>query len=363
MFGRTESAGRYNNSPQLYQNDMNSKWLEHLTKAGGRPDDGQITDFGNLQDELKAASSATVVAPLTHFGLIRASGEDAAKFLHSLLSNDVLDLERNRAERCGFCSPKGRLLADFLIWREDNDYLLQLSADILPALLKKLGMYVLRSKVKLSDASEDTVLIGLSGSGAADVLDIADMDIPSAPLSVQSFPGGTVMRLDERRYQIALRVDLATTLWNALTSKATPVGIAAWRWLEIEAGVARITAATQEEFVPQMTNLDLIGGLSFKKGCYPGQEVVARTKYLGKVKRRTFRAKIEAECPTAGTNLFSPDLPEQSCGKIIDAVAAPDGGCDALASMLLTSAETGQVRVGSKDGPLLHFLSLPYSLE
>ncbi|CAG1006075.1 partial Aminomethyltransferase, partial [Methylophilaceae bacterium] len=128
-----------------------SNWQDFLASLGARLEAGEACDFGDAQAELKAAAADTVLAPLTQFGVIRATGEDAASFLHNLFSNDVQHLGRERAERCGFCSPKGRLLADFLIWREDQDYLLQLSSDIQPGMLKKLGMYVLRSKVKLSD--------------------------------------------------------------------------------------------------------------------------------------------------------------------------------------------------------------------
>jgi folate-binding protein YgfZ len=342
---------------------MNPNWQNFISTRGARLEAGQIRDFGNAQAELKAAAAGTVLAPLSQFGLIRATGEDAATFLHNLLSNDVQHLARNRAERCGFCSPKGRLLADFLIWREDHDYLLQLSADIQPALLKKLGMYVLRSKVKLTDAGDDIVLLGLSGEGTAAVLKAASLDFPAVPMDVTHSAAGSVIRLDERRCQLALRPDAAAGIWSQLATQATPVGMAAWRWLEIAAGIPHITASTQEEFVPQMANLELIGGVSFTKGCYPGQEVVARTKYLGKVKRRTYRAHVPGECPAPGTDLFSADLPDQSCGKVIEAAPSPDGGCEMLASMLMASAETGDVRVGSASGPRLEFRALPYALD
>ncbi|MBI4987441.1 MAG: folate-binding protein YgfZ [Rhodocyclales bacterium] len=342
---------------------MNQNWQNYLASRGARFEADETNDFGDALAELQAAAADTVVAPLTQFGLIRATGEDAATFLHSLFSNDVQHLGRDRAERCGFCSPKGRLLADFLVWREDHDYLLQLSADIQPAILKKLGMYVLRSKAKLSDASGDIVLLGIAGNGAAAAIKALGVGIPAAPFDVAHFDGGTVIRLDERRSQLAVRANAASQVWETLASQVRPVGTPAWRWLEIEAGIPHITLPTQEEFVPQMANLELIGGVSFTKGCYPGQEVVARTKYLGKVKRRTYLAHISSGCPLPGTDLFSPELPEQSCGKVIQAAPSPSGGCEILASMLMSSAEAGVVRVGSADGQRLEFRSLPYPLE
>lgn len=341
---------------------MNFNWQNFLTSRSARFEAGEAGDFGDAQAELKAAASDTVLAPLMQFGVIRASGEDAAGFLHNLFSNDVQHLGRERAERCGFCSPKGRLLADFLIWREGQDYLLQLSADILPGMLKKLGMYVLRSKVKLSDASEDLVLLGIAGSGTAAAIKALGVDNPPTQYDVVRFGGGAAIRLDERRTQLAVHADAAERVWGLLAPLARPVGTPAWRWLEIEAGIPHITLATQEEFVPQMANLELIGGVSFTKGCYPGQEVVARTKYLGKVKRRTYRAHLDDSCPHPGTDLFSPELPDQSCGKVIEAAPSPAGGCELLASMLMSSAEAGDVRVGSANGQRLLFRSLPYPL-
>ena len=340
-----------------------SNWQDFLASVGARLEAGEACDFGDAQAELKAAAADTVLAPLTQFGVIRATGEDAASFLHNLFSNDVQHLGRERAERCGFCSPKGRLLADFLIWREGQDYLLQLSSDIQPGMLKKLGMYVLRSKVKLSDANSDIVLLGIAGTGAAAALKALGAGIPSSQYDVLRFDAGTAIRLDEHRIQLAVHANAAVPVWNKLASLASPVGTPAWRWLEIAAGVPHITSATQEEFVPQMANLELIGGVSFTKGCYPGQEIVARTKYLGKVKRRTYRASVQSDCPQPGTDLFSPDLADQSCGKVIEAAPSPSGGCELLASMLMSSAEAGDVRVGSADGPRLRFLALPYPLE
>ena len=342
---------------------MNTTWKDFLASRGARFEADDIGDFGDAPAELKAAESATVLAPLTQFGLIRASGEDAAGFLHNLFSNDVQHLGQDRAERCGFCSPKGRLLADFLVWREGHDYLLQLSADIQPAILKKLGMYVLRSKVKLTDAGDDIVLLGMAGSGTATALKALGMEIPATPMDTVHFDAGTAIRLDERRCQLAVRQEAAAEVWEKLAAHLRPVGIPVWCWLEIEAGIPHITLPTQEAFVPQMANLELLGGVSFTKGCYPGQEVVARTKYLGKVKRRTYRAHIDGGCPLPGTDLYSPDLPDQSCGKVIASAPSPAGGCEILASMLMASAEAGEVRVAAADGLRLSFRSLPYPLE
>ena len=343
---------------------MNTTWQSFLESRGARIEANEAVHFGDPRAELSAAESGTVAVPLDHFGLIRCTGEDAAPFLHNLFSNDVQQLGLGDAARNSFCSPKGRMLADFLIWRDGHDYLLQLSADIQPAMLKKLGMYLLRSKAKLSDANDELVLVGISGSTAEDAIRALGADVPRQPLGLSRFEQGCVIRLDDRRFELALRSEAAAQVWERLVAAARPVGTPVWRWLDIAAGIPHITAATQEEFVPQMANFELIGGVSFGKGCYPGQEVVARMKYLGKIKRRTYLARLaDGACPRAGTDLYSPDLPDQSCGKVIDAAPSPSGGCELLASMHMSSAEAGDVRIGAVDGPRLEFRPLPYPLD
>jgi hypothetical protein len=339
---------------------MNSDWKAFLERQGATLSDGGEVSFGGTAAEIDAARSSTVAVPLTHLGLIRATGEEAAGFLHNLLTNDVNHLRPGQVQHNSLCSAKGRMMASFLIWREGADYLLQLSQDLHAGVLRKLGMYVLRSKVKLADASADLAVVGVAGAGIQPLvaglgIDIAE-NMRSAP-----FAGGTAIRLDARRYLLALKTDAAPAVWQRIVPTATPTGTAVWRWLEIQAGVPRITAATQEEFVPQMANFELIGGVSFQKGCYPGQEIVARTQYLGKLKRRMYLAHLPVEA-SAGAQLYSAELAEQSCGMVVDAVPAPGGGSDLLAVVQIGSAEAGDVRLGSADGPRLEFRPLPYAL-
>ncbi len=343
---------------------MNPVWKTYLESRGARFDADDPADFGDLPAELAAAQNGTVVAALGYVGVMRCHGEDAAAFLHNLLTNDIQGLPRDRALICGFCTAKGRMLADFLVWRDDADYLLQLSADIQTAVQKKLSMYVLRSKVKITDASDELVMIGLAGPQAEVLLGTLGLPAPQEPFGVSTIDGGQLIRLDEQRYLLALKAGAGEPLWERLSSHAPAVGSAAWRWLDIVAGKPHITAATQEEFVPQMVNLELIGGVSFTKGCYPGQEVVARTKYLGKVKRRTLRAHVAAsELPTPGTDLYIPSMAEQSSGKVVNAAAAPEGGYELLAELITANVAGGEIRLGSADGPVLELRPLPYSLE
>lgn len=343
---------------------MNNNWLESLRTQS--PDVGFDADFesaGNPGVDAKRVADATVIVPLANLGLIQARGDDALGFLHNLLSNDVNSLAENELRRAGFCTPKGRMLADFLFWRDANGTTLQLSADLLPAILKKLSMYVLRSKVKLSDASESLARFGLAGAQAAELLREQSLPQPGT-MQQQAFDSGNVLGLGGSRFEIVIAADKATSLWQTLRANAQPVGIAAWRGLDIEAGIPLITAATTEEFVPQMVNYDLIDGVSFKKGCYPGQEIVARTKYLGKIKRRMYRAHAPVEKLLApGTPLYAPETGEQACGNVVLSAPSAQGGVEMLLVAQSTCVAAGEVHLGGMSGPVLQILSLPYAVE
>ena len=340
---------------------MRQDWTDFLARQGARAD---IENFGDPAVELAAARGETVFAPLADFGLIRAGGEEAATFLHNLLTNDVKNLAPDAARFAGLCTAKGRLIASFHLWHDRNDdLLLMLSADILPGILKKLSMYVLRSKVKLTDASDERVLIGLAGPESAAALQELGAAIPF-PLQVVPFDDGQVVRLGEDRFLLALDPATAPAVWAKLSARSRAVGTAAWRWLEIAAGQPRIVAGTQEAFVPQMANLEAaeVGGVSFTKGCYPGQEIVARAQYLGKIKRRMYRARLEA--PAApGTHVYAPETGDQHCGGIVTVAPSPEGGYDALVVVQDSCADAGDVHVGALTGPRLDFLALPYAVS
>lgn len=349
-------------------------WTDYLARQGARFNDAPSQaslHFTDPTSEARAATASTVVVPLLHLGTIRAVGPDSAAFIHNLVSNDVQNLAADAAAWNSFNSPKGRMIASFLIWPEAEGYALALSADILPTFLKKFSMYVLRSKVKLADVSADTVLLGVSGSNAAAVLAAAGLAVPDAPMKqTGGAPAGDgqgprCIRLDDHNFILVVAADAAPALFDALQAGgAIKAGSAAWQLAMIRAGVPQITAPTQEEFVAQMLNYELIGGVSFKKGCYPGQEIVARTQYLGKLKRRTYRLAIPAGAnPVAGADLYAPEFGEQAAGKIVNVAPASDGGFEALAVVRSSSIEAGELHLGAVDGPRLSMLELPYSLD
>jgi folate-binding protein YgfZ len=343
---------------------MTSAWNDFLLARGARGAASALNHFGDAAAELRAARDGGIVSPLTHLGLIGCSGEDAQDFLHGQLSNDVKQLSPARSEYAGYCSAKGRMLANFLLWRDDQTYYLQLARSMLPAMQKRLAMFVLRAKVKLVDASESHPILGLAGGEAVAALrELFAVLPPQAHEVVHDPANGTLIGLPGARFQLIAELESAKRLWDKLAAVLTPVGTPCWEWLEIRNGIPVITPPTQEQFVPQMANMDLIGAVNFQKGCYPGQEIVARTQYLGQLKRRMVLAHVAgAVMPQPGDELFSSALDGQASGMVVNAQAAPDGGYDLLAVMQMASMAQAAVRFKFADGPTLSILPLPYAV-
>ncbi len=301
------------------------------------------------------------VLALPTWGLIRAQGAQARSFLHGQLTQDVTGLQPAQARLAGYCSAKGRLLASFVMWSPDADSVcLACSADLLPATLKRLSMFVLRAQCKLVDASAELPLWGITGTAAVQALG-ATTEV--GVWAVQALPGGTLIRLPDA--QATSTHTLPRWLWAQAPGAAAPVGPAlsasTWQYLEAASGVVRIMAATSEQFVPQMVNLELVGGVNFQKGCYPGQEVVARSQYRGTVKRRA--QLLTAAVPLqVGQEIFHSADPGQPAGLVALAGQRPDGPYAALAEMKLAALTGGSLHLGSADGPPLQHAALPYVL-
>jgi hypothetical protein len=323
---------------------------------------GGMTDLAPDPAALTPTTTALQGAVrLSDWGLIRARGAEAASFLQGQLTNDVIGLAPGQATLAGYCSAKGRLLASFIVWSPaPEEFLLACSSDLLPATLKRLSMFVLRAKCKLSDASAEVALWGLAGQAAADWL--GDRQ-PAAPWAVHTASGTEqVVRLPDvagvPRSLLAQPADAATP---ALPSLAQ----AGWQWLEAGSGVARIVAATADQFVPQMVNFEVVGGVNFKKGCYPGQEVVARSQYRGTLKRRAMLLALPAAEPAmaAGQEVFHDTDPGQPAGLVALAGQGPGGVQLGLVEVKLALAQgPGAFHLGAADGPALALQPLPYPL-
>ena len=294
---------------------------------------------------------------LDDWGVIRAVGADARSFLNGQLTQDVLHLAPGRARLAGYCSAKGRLLASFVVWPvADDELLLACSADLLPATLKRLSMYVLRAKCKLSDVSAEHRLWGLAGPSAAQAVQALApwQSLESHSTRVIRLPDALV---DGQAVKRAL-VDAPST--DAAPAAST-LEADAWRALEARSGVPRVVAATVEQFVPQMVNLELVGGVDFQKGCYPGQEVVARSQYRGTLKRRAF-ALNGPEAMRPGQEIFHSADPEQPAGLVALAGSLGPGRFDALAELKLSALSDGSLHLGRADGPVLQRAALPYTV-
>lgn len=343
---------------------MIASWQTFLESFGAVIQDGRVQHFGDPSAELRAALDQTIVADLSDMSLIQFAGEDAQTYLQGQLSNDLRELDGGNSQLSSYCTPKGRMLANFLLWQNaPNSYLAQLPASLREPVQKRLSMFVLRAKVKVSDASDAWIRLGLGGPGAGAVLTSVLGEVPPAVQGLQHHARGSILRLPGDLFELLIAPDQADAMWRQLTTHAKAVGGACWDGLMIRAGIPTILPATQEAFIPQMVNYELIGGVNFKKGCYPGQEIVARTQYLGKLKRRMYLGNLKLDtAPAPGDELFSADLPDQATGMIVNAAPAPDGGYDVLAVIQISSVEGNVIHWKSADGPALSVGVLPYAL-
>jgi hypothetical protein len=270
------------------------------------------------------------------------------------------------ARLAGYCSPKGRLLATMLVWKTPEAIMLQLPHEILPAIQKRLQMFVMRAKAKSADVSEQHVILGVAGTPAATALSKWFDVMPSAPYSTVTSNAGTLIRVADAfnapRYIWITTPDFAIASWPALIQVLTPADASTWRLTDIHAGIPQVALATQEKLVPQMINFEVVGGVNFKKGCYPGQEIVARSQYLGKLKRRMMLATIATQDATAGMDVFSSEDPEQPCGMIVNVERSSPNQMDCLVEIKTASAESGSIHLGGAQGPTLNFQALPYAL-
>ena len=302
-------------------------------------------------------------ARVPHLGVVLAEGADAATFLHGQFSQDMAGQAADEARLAAYCSAKGRMLASLLTLRPTPEtFWLLTDRAVLPGLVKRLSMFVLRAKARLSDVSAQLTAVGLVGQSLTAQLGDA---ATGAPWTVRTHAGGHLVRLTDvlgvPRWCWVGPTDAADVLLAGLPALPD----AAWRWLEVMSGIPQIEAPTVDQFVPQMVNYEVVGGVNFQKGCYPGQEVVARSQYRGTTKRRAFIAHASAPLQ-AGTEVFSADDPGQPAGMVINAAAAParaNGApvVSALIELKLAVADQA-LHAGSADGVPLQLGTLPYPL-
>jgi hypothetical protein len=344
---------------------MHRNWQQFLVDQGAVYKGNQLLGFAAENAEPAAIQAENLLANLGYLGVMQVSGDDAASFLQNLLGNDVSKIETSKSQLNSFSTAKGRMLAIFRLFMHNEGYLLRLPRELLDPVSRRFQMYVLRSKVKIQ-ALEDWVGIGVAGpqatavlrnsfkTEAAEVNDVAH----GVDLCVLRVPG-------PERYEIFAPSETMQTVWPDFRPSLTPSGDTSWRLLDIRNGIPTVYAATSEHFIPQMTNLQLLDGVSFKKGCYPGQEVVARMQYLGKLKRRMYRVEMQTDtAPTPGTAIVavdnSGDRPHEA-GEVVDACQKDQHTVEALAVIPIAST-TQSLHLADASGPALELLPLPYPL-
>ena len=354
---------------------MASEWQLGLTQHGAVIVDGEVSHYNKasndsntvhslIQDEILATKRVNTLSDLSHLGLLEVGGAEAVSFLQGQVTNDVKLLVTNHiAHYSGYCTPKGRLLALFLAFAHYDHLHLQLNRALLEPIMKRLKMYVMRSKVVIKDVSETIIKFGLNGPDAAQFLTPFFSQIPTQDYELVSLENGAILKLPtipgHARFQIFTNAVNAPIIFNALKAQCQLVGKPCWDWLDIQSGIPDVSPKTQEQFVPQMLNLDILNGINFKKGCYTGQEIVARTHYLGKVKRRTYLASISSnQAPIAGDVIL--DAASSEVGQIVRVAPNNEGGYDALIELRIEAKQAGNL---TWQGLAIQIKPLPYALN
>ncbi len=329
-------------------------------------DGSRIAHFGDARGEAQAALCGDAVFDLGHLALIAVDGDEAEEFLQGQLTNDVRDITAEHAQMSAWCSPKGRVLTNLLAFRHHGRLLLQLPGSLLEQTLKRMRMFVLRAHATLEDASASWMRMGAVGDGSAARLRDLLGSLPENAEELRAIDDLTIIRLrgPRPRYQLLGTHEAVTKVWNACREVALPAGADAWELLDIEAGVASIGPDTSGSFVPQMINLDRIGGVSFTKGCYVGQEIVARTQHLGSIKRRMYRAHWSGDSPIApGDGLTTSTDAASPKAQVVNAQPLPDGGFAVLAVMPIEVAANLAASAAAPDNASrLTLATLPYAL-
>jgi len=341
---------------------MHQDWQAFLESQGAR-----IGDHGAAHFDGAPAEPNCAVVDLSHLGLITVSGPEATDFLQGQLSNDLRELTETHTQFNSHCSPKGRMLANFRMLRLDERLFLLLPRVQMETLLKRLRMFLLRAKATIDDASDALVCFGIVGSCADESLRHAFGSLPNDANAMVRAGDTALIRVADPnpRYLLIGPAESARAAWEAARAAGAELANAdLWALQDIRAGLPTVLPETSDSFVPQMANMHLIDGVSFHKGCYTGQEVVARMQYLGKLKRRMYLAQArldaDAEPPAPGTVLSSADsTSEQAPGRVVDARRGSSGDCEMLVVAEISAAEAGELRLG-EDGPVLHLSPPPY---
>ncbi len=341
---------------------MKPDWQRFLIDNGAEFEDARVLHYGNPERERRMVMSGNVICDLSHLGLIALTGEDTADFLHRQLAGEVRALAAEQSRLSCHLNPQGRVISSFRIFQEAQAYYLALPRENLEPAMQRLTRFVLRDRVQLSDASDRFVRIGASGPGMVQELQQAGVPVPAGVDEVASAEQVLVLRLPgpHPRFQLFGELARLQSVWEQLNVRCAPIGPSPWRLLDILGGIPTIYPDTSEQFLPQSLNLDALGAISVEKGCYPGQEIVARMHFRGTLKRRMFRALVRLqETPARLTPVY--DGAGRPAGEVLDAEPHPDGGNELLVVARLETA--GQpVHLGEPQGEVITLAPPPYPL-
>ena len=342
---------------------MKAAWKSFLVDQGAEFEGDELISFGNPNRERRIAPQGAVLSNLADRGLLGISGDDAVTFLQNQLTNDITNVSESEHQLTAWCNPKGRIIANFRAFKRGPNLYLIMAKDLVETVVSKLSRYIMMSKVTITDATDTLVHFGYAGENAEHDLSLILDKVPTAPNETLNLGALTILRLpgDTPRFEVFGDVAEASELWSKCNVRAAPVSSQAWDFMNIRAGRPVVTAACTEEWIPQMLNMVAIEGVDFQKGCYPGQEVVARLNYLGKTKRRMYHLLIETDkVPACNDSIVNESGIE--VGKVLNAVANPDDLVECLAVLKIAEAED-LMFLGEANGPEVSTLELPYSVN
>ena len=345
---------------------MNKNWKDYLQQNGATQDNKGLFVFNESFSDNQHCNDSDIICDLSHFSSMVIAGEDATEFIQGQFTNDVNGVDEDHSQISGFCNNKGRMINNFRLFQHQQNYFISCRSNLVEDSINHLQNYILRAQVAIQDTSEQLIHIGVSGNNADSLLS-PFIDKLSTTVNCVSHdddyifirvPGTTP------RYEIFCSFEQAKTLWASISKKANIVNSSCWDYLNIRNGLAFVDSVTSEEFVPQMVNMDLINGLSFEKGCYTGQEIVARTHYLGKQKRRSYRLRIISDIePKTGAQLATESSTEnQYTGTLVTIYQTAKNEYEALAVIQIKSAEQEKLKLKGAEAEIT-LLELPYSLK
>jgi len=344
---------------------MQNNWEEFLLQQGAVLEQGQVNNFGNPVTEAEAVLSDNIITDLSCFSVVEISGNDAEDFLHGQFTSDIKQLEQDTARISAWCNPAGRVIADFLIIRRQDKYLLLLPVELQEPFTRRLQMFILRADVTMNDRSNEIMCIGLRGENIPQILQSCTGLSLEKEFQGIKYNGMFILPLPDQaaRALILGSVEQLQNLWMSVAAETTAVSNRYWKLFDMLNGLHWVNSRTSENFMPQNLNLDCLGAVNYQKGCFPGQEVIARLHYRSNPKNRMYLAHIAGECPARpGDKLFLSET-DASAGTIIELAEHPGTGTALLASINIELAGSSKIHISGPDGPVLSIDPLPYSFE